>query len=226
MKILVVEDQESLAEAIVKELSEEGYLAEYCISGKDGLQLALNGSYDILLLDIMLPEMDGIEVLKNLRKEKPNIHVIMLTAKSQLEDRIVGLDAGADDYLTKPFYMKELLARIRAIMRRPGEVCDEIITFGELQLNVRTFMISNAKNGKEIALGAKEFQIMEYMIRNKGQILTREQITERVWGYDSNAEYNNVDVYISFLRKKISYTQAMIRIKAIRGIGYTLEEVE
>ncbi|MDO4345586.1 MAG: response regulator transcription factor [Eubacteriales bacterium] len=224
MNILVIEDEYRLAEALTESLKKEGYQADAACDGNAGLDLALSGRYDVIILDLMLPGMDGYQVLKHLRKEKVRSATIILSAKSELDDKIAGLDCGADDYLTKPFQMKELFARIRAVTRRQGEICEDILSFGGLSLNIRTFVLSSQATSHTLTLGAKEFQLLEYLMRNPRQVISRSQITEKIWGYDSEVEYNNVDVYISFLRKKIRHTKACVEIKAVRGVGYCLQE--
>lgn len=223
MKILLVEDEYSIADALRESLKKENYMVDIASDGESGLGLALEGEYDVILLDIMLPILDGIEVLKLIRKNRISTPVLLLTAKSDISDKVMGLDSGADDYLTKPFHTKELLARVRALSRRRTDMEDDRIIFEDLVLDRKKVEISNSKTGEYVKLGAKEFQMLEYILINKEQIISREQIEERVWGYDSDSEYNNVEVYISFLRKKISFIDVSVKIKAIRGIGYKLE---
>ena len=212
MKILIVEDEEGLREALIRTLTDEGY------------QLICTGLYDLVLLDIMLPVYDGLEVLRRIRKQGIDTPVIMLTARSTVEDKVGGMDLGADDYLTKPFAMPELLARIRMVARRgTGSGADHRLKAGDLILDTQTYMLSCTEGSRSVRLGAKEYQLMEYLMRNADQILSREQITQRVWGYDADAEYNNVDVYVSFLRKKMKFVQSAAKISAVRGVGYELE---
>lgn len=224
MKILVVEDEKGLREALIRTLSGEGYLADGAADGDEGYSMICSGLYDLVLLDIMLPVYDGLEVLRRIRKQKMDVPVIMLTARSTIEDKVGGMDLGADDYLTKPFAMPELLARIRMVSRRKaGNSIDNRLKAGDLILDTQTYTLSCANNNRSVRLGAKEYQLMEYLIRNAGQIISREQITQRVWGYDTDAEYNNVDVYVSFLRKKMKFVQSAARISSVRGVGYELE---
>ncbi len=224
MKILIVEDEAGLREALIRTLTGEGYLADGAADGDEGYSLICSGLYDLVLLDIMLPVYDGMEVLRRIRTQGLDVPVIMLTARSALEDKITGMDLGADDYLTKPFATPELLARIRMVSRRgTGKVSDHRLKAGDLILDPQTYLLSCLNSSRSVRLGAKEYQLMEYMIRNTDQILSREQITQRVWGFDSDAEYNNVDVYVSFLRKKIKFVQSDATISSIRGIGYELE---
>ncbi|SDG46905.1 response regulator transcription factor [Marvinbryantia formatexigens] len=224
MNILIIEDELHLQEALAASLKKEGYQTDCASDGISGLELALSDRYDVILLDLMLPGLGGYQVLKQLRREKTESAVIILSAKSELEDKIAGLDFGADDYLTKPFQMKELFARIRAVTRRHGEVVRDELVFQDLYLNIRTFTLSSSATSHTLTLGSKEFQLMEYLMRNPKQVISRSRITEKIWGYDSEVEYNNVDVYISFLRKKLKHTGAHVEIRAVRGIGYTLQE--
>ena len=224
MKILIVEDEEGLREALIRTLTGEGYLADGAADGDEGYQLICTGLYDLVLLDIMLPVYDGLEVLRRIRKQGIDTPVILLTARSTVEDKVGGMDLGADDYLTKPFAMPELSARIRMVARRgAGSGTDHRIKAGDLVLDTQTYTLSCSDHSRSVRLGAKEYQLMEYLMRNADQILSREQITQRVWGYDADAEYNNVDVYVSFLRKKMKFVQSAAKISAVRGVGYELE---
>lgn len=222
MKLLIIEDEEQLADALSEILKRNMYSVDVAYNGNDGLDNALTGLYDGIILDIMLPGINGIEVLRNLRMAKVNTPVLLLTARSELEDKIKGLDCGADDYLTKPFITAELLARIRALTRRKGEIVDDnSVGFNGLELHKNTCSIS--WKGNDVKLSLKEFQIMELLMANPKQILPKERIIEKIWGYESDVEYNNIEVYISFLRKKISAISAPVQIKTARGIGYSLE---
>ncbi len=224
MKILIVEDEEGLREALIRSLTGEGYLADGAADGDEGYQLICTGLYDLVLLDIMLPVYDGLEVLRRIRKQGVDVPVILLTARSTVEDKVGGMDLGADDYLTKPFAMPELLARIRMVSRRgAGSAADPRLRAGDLVLDPQSYTLLCDGSGRSVRLGAKEYQLMEYLLRNADQVLSREQITQRVWGYDADAEYNNVDVYVSFLRKKMKFVQSKARISAVRGVGYELE---
>ncbi|MBR4753894.1 MAG: response regulator transcription factor [Lachnospiraceae bacterium] len=224
MKILIVEDEEGLREALIRTMTGEGYLADGAADGEEGYSMICSGLYDLVLLDIMLPVFDGLEVLRRIRKQGITVPVIMLTARSTVEDKVGGMDLGADDYLTKPFAMPELLARIRMVTRRgAGSPADDRLRAGDLILDTQTYTLSCADNDRSVRLGAKEYQLMEYFMRNASQILSRDQITQRVWGYESDAEYNNVDVYVSFLRKKMKFVQSGSKITSVRGVGYELE---
>ena len=224
MRVLIIEDEYSLADVLRAILKKENYTADISTDGQDGLYQALTGIYDAIILDVMLPEMNGFEVLETIRKEGIKTPVLMLTAKSELDDKVKGLDYGADDYMTKPFQTKELLARLRAVTRRKGEIENSILSFGDLHLDTSLGEISCTSTGKKMKLGAKEFQLLEFMLKNKNQIVTKEQIVEKLWGLESDSEYNNAEVYVSFTRKKIKFIGSKVIIKAVRGLGYTLEE--
>ena len=222
MKLLVVEDEIQLADALSEILRRNMYTVDTVYDGVDGLDNALTGIYDGIILDIMLPRMNGIEILRNIRREKINTPVLLLTARNEIEDKINGLDCGADDYLTKPFVTGELLARVRAMTRRKGEILDNNkLEFNGLELNKN--MCSIVYAGNDVKLSLKEYQIMEMLIANPHHILPKERIIEKIWGYESDVDYNNIEVYISFLRKKITVISAPVQIKTARGIGYSLE---
>ncbi|MFK0525139.1 response regulator transcription factor [Paenibacillus illinoisensis] len=222
MRILIAEDEVHLAEAVSQILKKNNYSVDMVHDGRSGLDYALSGIYDLLLLDIMMPEMDGISVLRKLRSEGNHTPVILLTAKGELSDKVTGLDCGADDYIAKPFATEELLARIRAALRRKGEVVPEDgVKFGDIELN--TTQLKLAVQGKEMKLNLKENELLELLITRKQAITSKEQIIEKLWGFDSEVEYNNVEVYISFLRKKLTFLNSKVRINTIRGVGYVLE---
>ncbi len=222
MKILIVEDELALSDALTEILKRNQYSVDAVDNGEDGLEYALTGLYDCIILDIMLPIMDGLNVLKHLRKHKISTPVMLLTAKSDIDDKINGLDCGADDYLTKPFITGELLARIRALTRRTGEVNVDAYDFHGLSLNKNTYMLSY--KDQSVKLSLKEYQIMEILIMNPNQIITKERFIEKIWGFESDVEYNNIEVYISFLRKKIQSINSSANIFTARGVGYYLEE--
>lgn len=224
MKILIVEDEKRLAQALSQIMKEAKYQTNIAYDGADGLELALYGSYDVIVLDVMLPKKDGFSIVKELRASKINTPVIMLTAKDEVGDKITGLDKGADDYMTKPFVPEELLARIRALSRRQGEVIVEELSFEDLSLD-----ISNAElrcKDKNIHLSFKEFEIMKILMSNQKTIIGKEILITRVWGDDSDAEDNNVEAYISFLRKKLSFIGSKVSLTTIRKLGYKLEVTE
>lgn len=222
MKILIVEDEEQLSEALGAILEKNNYFVDRVFDGEDGLDYILSDIYDVIILDIMLPKMSGLEVLKSARKSGIDTPIILLTAKGDVSDKVIGLDSGADDYLPKPFYTEELLARIRALGRRKGEVIsDNNLKFGDITLNTATLELSNGD--KVIKITAKEFGLLELLINRKNTITNKDDIINKLWGYDSDAEYNNVEVYVSFLRRKLTFLKSQVVIKAIRNIGYILE---
>lgn len=221
MRILIVEDEKALADALAEILKQNHYSVDIVYRGPEGLDYARSGIYDIILLDIMLPGLDGLSILKSLRKDNISTPVIMLTAKSEVQDIITGLDAGSDDYLAKPFSTGELLARIRALSRRGSNYNGEILTFNDLYFDKGTMELSCDKNS--IRLGLKEAQLMELLLINPRQVIPKSLMIEKIWGIDSDAEYNNIEVYISFLRQKLSSLDTNVQIKTIRGVGYQLE---
>lgn len=222
MRILILEDELHLAEALAQILKKNNYSVDVSNDGEAGLDNALTGIYDLIILDIMLPKMDGISVLKNIRKEGLSTPVILLTAKGEITDKVTGLDSGADDYLPKPFATEELLARIRALSRRKGEVLqDNTLRFGDMELNPTALRLS--RGDREVKLIMKESELLELLMIRKSSVTSKEMIIEKIWGYDSEAEYNHVEVYISFLRKKLAFLESEVSINTIRGIGYVLE---
>lgn len=224
MRLLLIEDEHGLADSLSSVLKQENYIVDNCYDGENGLNAALSNIYDVIILDVMLPKMNGFEVLRQLRRENVLTPVLMLTAKFSVPDKVRGLDIGADDYLTKPFVMEELLARIRALSRRQGELQPEVLTFGDLELHSFKSRIVCVSNGKSVQLAQKEFQILEHLMINQNRIVTKEQLFLKVWGYESEAEYNNIEVYISFTRKKLLFIGSKVKIKAVRLMGYELEE--
>ncbi len=226
MRVLLVEDEKRLSAALQKLLQKEHYETEAVYNGPDGLDYGLTGNYDAIILDVMLPGMDGFEVLRKLRARGITTPVLMLTARGGVEDRVHGLTAGADYYLPKPFETAELMACLQVITRREGTAPRMNLAAGDLELLQAEAKLRCGASGQEIRLGAREYQLMELFIRNAGQILPRETIQERVWGYENEAEYNNLEVYISFLRKKLTFLGSAAKIKAARGIGYSLEVKE
>lgn len=224
MRIMIAEDEEKLADALVQIFAKNKMTADAFGNGIDALDNALTGIYDVIVLDIMMPGMNGIEVLRKIRAEGMDTPVLMFTAKDEISDKVKCLDSGADDYLTKPFATEELLARVRALGRRSSAaiVNSDVITCGDLSLDTAAYELSCAKNS--LKLGLKEFSIMELLMKNSGRVLSKETLITKIWGYDSDAEYNNVEVYISFLRKKLDFIKSNAAIKTVRGVGYTLEE--
>lgn len=225
MRLLLAEDETELSNALVTLLKHNQYSVDAVYNGLDAYDYITGGDYDGVILDIMMPGMDGITVLKKVRGEGIKVPVLMLTAKSEIDDRVEGLDAGADDYLTKPFAMKELLARVRAMTRRQGEVSDMKLSFGNIVLDRSSFTLYCTKNKENtVRLNNKEFQMMEMFLLNPGNVISADRLMEKIWGYDSDADQNSVWVYISNLRKKLSSLDPDINIKAVRGLGYSLEE--
>lgn len=221
MNILLVEDEVKLSEILCVLFKQNGYATHTAYDGVSGEEHALTGIYDIIVLDIMLPKRSGFQVVQNLRKAGISTPVLLLTAKSETEDKITGLDLGADDYLSKPFSSEELLARIRALTRRQNTFVGDLLTLNSTSLNRNTHEIIYSND--TVKLGMKEYQIMEMLLQNKDKIVSKEILIEKIWGYDYNAEYNTIEVYISFLRKKLNSIKADVQIKTERGIGYFLE---
>lgn len=224
MKLLYAEDEVSMSEAVTDILTYHKYTVDAVYDGSEALEFARTERYDGIILDIMMPGMSGLEVLQTLRKEGCNTPVMLLTAKSEVEDRIAGLDLGADDYLPKPFAMGEFLARIRAMLRRREEFKPDIVQYGNITLNMQSCELSG--NGQTFVLSRLEYRVMELLMVNRGIYLSTEDILVKVWGYDTDAEVGVVWVYISYLRKRLQALHANVEIKAKRNIGYTLEIVE
>ena len=224
MRVLLAEDEKRMAAALVALLKQEKYDVDHVSDGEAALVALESGVYDIAVLDVMMPEMNGFDVARNARHSGVKTPILMLTAKSQLDDKVEGLDSGADDYLTKPFQTKELLARIRALGRRSASFQDGSLRYGDLSLDMPTATLSCTSTGQIVRLSEKELRILEYMFSNQGQIMTREQLAVKIWGFDNEAEYNNVEVYISFTRKKLVFVGSGVEIKAVRGLGYELRE--
>lgn len=223
MRILVVEDEHRIATAIKKGLMQERYAVDVAYTGTQGYDLASGEEYDLILLDLLLPGMDGLTICRNLRKANIHTPILMLTAKGQIQDKVEGLDAGADDYLTKPFSFEELLARIRALARRPKSAISENLAVGNLTLNLKTYAVE--RGGRAIRLSGKEFSLLEYLMRNSGRILTKDQIIAHVWNYDADILPNTVEVYIRNLRNKVDrpFTNKKTLIQTVRGFGYKIE---
>lgn len=221
MRVLIVEDEVRLAEALGQIMLEQKYLTDVVYDGQDGLDYARAGLYDIIVLDVMLPKKDGFEVVKTLRNEKIATPVLLLTARDEILDKVTGLDCGADDYMTKPFAPEELLARVRALSRRQGDVLLEEMSFDDITLNLSTYTLH--KGSKSIHLGFKEFEVLKLLLANPKMVMPKEEIIMKVWGTDSNAEDNNVEAYISFLRKKFFFLGSKVTIGTVRKVGYKLE---
>lgn len=222
MKILVIEDEHKIGTAIKKGLGQEHHIVDIAFTGEEGQDLALSEEYDLIILDLMLPDIDGLTICKEIRKNNIHTPILILTAKGQTEDKVEGLDAGADDYLTKPFSFEELLSRIRALARRPAKNVDEVLKFGDLVLIPKLFKVTRGK--KEIFLSNKEFSLLEYLLRHQGQILTKDQIMSHVWSYDDDILPNTIEVFIRNLRLKIEapFKNKKPIIKTSRGFGYKI----
>lgn len=222
MNILIIEDEYGLADAVSETLKVEGFNTCIKNNGEDGEDEALTDNYDLILLDVMLPEKNGFDILKSLRSMKINTPVIMLTAKSELEDKLNGLEHGADDYVTKPFSMRELMARVKTVLKRAKNIEDtDVLEYGDISLDVKNANVLCGDNS--IQISGKELDLLELLMMNKNQVSTKESIIERIWGFDSEAEYNNVEVYITFIRRKLKLINSKVKIKAVRGLGYKLE---
>jgi len=224
LRLLFAEDELSLSKAVCAILQKNNYSVDAVYDGAEALEYIKSENYDGIVLDIMMPKMDGIEVLKKMRSEGNNTPVLILTAKSEIDDKVLGLDSGANDYLTKPFAVKELLARIRAMTRTSAQQPDSVLKFGNVSLDSASFELSAPKGSYKLA--NKEFQMMEMLMRHPKNLVSTEHFMERIWGFDSEAEINVVWVYISYLRKKLSAIGANIQIKAQRNAGYFLEELK
>lgn len=224
MNILIVEDEKRLAEALKEIMLSQKYMADVVYDGRDGLDYGLSGIYDLIILDIMLPYKDGFEVARELRKNRVQTPILMLTAKDTIGDKVNGLELGADDYMTKPFAPEELLARVKALTRRRGEVVPDETGFGDFNFNASTGMLS--KGAKSVRLNFKESEVLKLLISNRDIIISKDDILTKVWGYDSDAGANNVEAYISFLRRKLRFIQSSVEIKAVKKMGYKLEEID
>ena len=223
MRVLIVEDEVRLAETLRDLLDTEHYAADVCHDGESGLDNALSDIYDLVILDVMLPKKDGFSVLRALRQEGKTVPVLMLSARSELSDRVEGLDCGADYYLTKPFEPEELLACVRMLTRRqPEQRASNVLEYGDLRLEPDTFELACGE--RSVRLSRKEFDMMELLLRSREMVLTKESLIVKLWGYESDAEDNNVEVYISFLRKKLEHLRSRVKIRTIRMVGYRLEQ--
>ncbi len=221
MRLLVVEDEKKVARFVKKGLEEEGYAVDVAPDGEEGLAMALDGVHDLIILDIHLPRMDGLGILQELRKKKVATPVLLLTVRAAIEDKVLGLDAGADDYLTKPFAFQELLARVRALLRRRADAEAPVLQVADLTLDPARRLVARA--GEKIDLTSKEFALLAYFMRNPGRVLTRTMISEHVWDYDFDTMTNVIDVYVNYLRKKIDAGREPKLIHTVRGAGYVLK---
>ncbi len=221
MNVLIIEDDRRLADALVRLMQRQKYIAEAVYNGRDGLEYARLNQYNVVVLDVGLPDLSGLDIARTLRREKNATPILMLSARSTVADRVKGLDSGADDYMTKPFADEELLARVRALSRRLGTVILETMEYGDLTLEIDTHILH--RGNRSVQLNRKEFDVLQLLMANSRIVVAKERMITRVWGYDSNAEANNVEVYLSFLRKKLRYLESDVQIVALRRVGYKLE---
>ena len=224
MRVLIIEDEYNLADVISESLKKNKYQVDIRTDGEEGYYDALTGIYDLIILDVMLPHMNGFDILKGLREQEIESKIIMLTAKGELNDKINGFSLGANDYLPKPFHIEELLARVNAQLKNPISIKKQnILEYGDLSLDIDKSIITCITNNESIELVCKEFQLLEYFIKNNEQILSREQIYDKVWGMENEIESNNLEAYLSFIRKKLKAIESKVNIKSCRGLGYKME---
>ena len=221
MKILIIEDEYNLADAIASMLKSKKYSIEIKTDGEEGLDEALTDIYDLIILDVMLPNKNGFEILKELKEEKINSKILMLTAKNTIDDKMVGFNGGADDYLTKPFHMEELLARVNVQLRKTNNIAGDIIELGDITLNIKSMELCKDEN--KVKIIGKEFQLLELLMNNPNQVIDKEQLFVKIWGYDTECDINTLEAYVSFIRKKLKLVKSKINLKAIRNMGYVLE---
>ena len=221
MRILIVEDEVRLAETLRQLMEDQRYQVDTVYDGADGVDYGLAGQYDLIILDVMLPKVDGFQVAQRLRAAHVSTPILMLTARDEVSDKISGLDCGADDYMTKPFDTGELMARVRALTRRQGEVLSDVLTVGDLSLDCTSRLLSAGE--RSVRLGFKEFEVLRLLMVNNGNVVTTETLISKIWGLDSEAEDNNVEVYISFLRKKLAFLNSQVAISTVRKVGYFLD---
>ena len=223
MKILIIEDEYNLADAIASMLKSKKYSVDIKTDGEEGLDEALTDIYDLIILDVMLPHKNGFEILKELKEEKISSKILMLTAKSTIDDKMVGFNNGADDYLTKPFHMEELLARVNVQLRKNNNISNDLLEAGDIVLNIKSMELCNKNENNKVKVIGKEFQLLELLINNKNIVMDKEQIFVKIWGYDTECDINTLEAYISFIRKKLKLIKSKINLKAIRNMGYVLE---
>ena len=224
MRILIIEDEFNLADAISSRLKKENYSVDISTDGIEGLENALTNIYDLILLDVMLPQKNGFEILKELKENHIDSKVIMITAKNELDNILNGFENGADDYLTKPFHLEELVARINVQLRKKANNNSQYLEFGDLQLDTKNNQLLCSKTKEKIEISYKEYLLIEYFIINQNQIVSRDNLYDKIWGYDNNIESNNLEAYLSFIRKKIKIIGSSVKIKPVRGLGYKLEK--
>ncbi len=220
MRILIVEDNERLAESLRDIAGRLRYEADICLNGEEGYELVMSGLYDGIILDVMLPGMDGLTLLRRARERNCRTPVLMLTAKSETEDKVAGLESGADYYLTKPFDKDELTAALKAVLRRGGEIIPDVLAFGDIRLNQSTYCLERGERG--IRLGKREYEVMRILMHHRGAVVSKETLILKIWGNDGEAVDNNVEIYISFLRKKLNFLKAETEIATARQLGYYL----
>lgn len=223
MKILIIEDEYNLADAIASMLKSKKYSVEIITDGADGLEEALTDIYDLIILDVMLPHKNGFEILKELREESISSKIIMLTAKNTIDDKMIGFNNGADDYLTKPFHMEELLARVNVQLRKSNNTSSDLLEIGDIILNINSMELCNKNEDHKVKIIGKEFSLLELLMNNANRVMEKEQIFVKIWGYDTECDINTLEAYISFIRKKLKLVKSKINLKAIRNIGYVLE---
>ena len=223
MRILVVEDEYRLAELVSDRLKKEKYIVDVSNDGEEGLYNALTDIYDLIILDIMLPKVDGIEILKNIKKNNIKSKVIMLTAKGELDDKLLGFENGADDYITKPFHIDELVARINVQLRKSNNITNNTIEYGDIYLDLKKCNLINKNTNDSINIINKEFQLLEYFLNNSNQVLSKELIYDKVWGLENDSVSNNLEAYLSFIRKKLKLIDSKVNIKSVRNLGYKME---
>ena len=223
MKILIIEDEYNLADAISSMLKSKKYSVEIRTDGQEGLDEALTNVYDLIILDVMLPHKNGFDILNELKNESINSKILMLTAKNTIEDKMEGFNGGADDYLTKPFHMEELLARVNVQLRKNNREASDVMKLGDISLNIKSMELSNINEPHKVKIIGKEFQLLELLMNNPNRVMEKEQLFVKIWGYDTDCDINTLEAYISFLRKKLKLIKSKINLKAIRNMGYVLE---
>ena len=223
MKILIIEDEYNLADAISSMLKTKKYSVVIKTDGEEGLEEALTDIYDLIILDVMLPHRNGFEILEELKNEGIKSKVLMLTAKNTIDDKMIGFNNGADDYLTKPFHMEELLARVNVQLRKNNNVENDIMELGDITLNIKNMELCNKNDNNKVKIIGKEFQLLELFINNPNQVMDKEQVFVKIWGYDTECDINTLEAYVSFIRKKLKLVKSKINLKAIRNVGYVLE---